>query len=180
MLTAHLLGLVVITNLVVPLGLIALRTAVPGRGGPPVLGSCAAALTLVATVWTWHVPAILGAALSSGVLAACLHATVLLAALLFWRAVFADVDGHPWRALAAVLSAMKAFGLLGVLLVLAPRPVYGPTVLAGAGAEGLRDQNMAGLLFMAASAAGFLSAAVAIVARLLARLDAKPAWTGGT
>jgi len=179
MLTAHLLALAGITNLVVPMGLLAWRLAGPAGRATPGVGSCWSGVILVGTVWSLHIPAVLGAILSSGSLQPALYAAVLLSSLLFWRAVFADVDMHPWRALAAVMSAMKAFGLLGVLLVLAPRPLYGPPVLSGTGAERLWDQNLAGLLFMATSALGFLVAAVAIAAFLLARLEAKPGWTGG-
>lgn len=179
MLTAHLVVLAVLTNVVTPLGILGWRMAGRARADAPALGSPGAALLLVALVWGWHVPAVLGAAQSSVPLSACLYAAVALSACLFWHAVFADADIRPWRSLAAVLSGMKAFGLLGVLLVLAPRPLYGPPVVAEAGAAGQWDQNMGGLLFMAISALGFLVAAVVIVTRVMARVEARPGWTGG-
>ena len=180
MLTAHLVVLAVLTNIVAPLGILAWRAAGLWRACAPVLGSFGAGLLLVGAVWGWHIPAVLSPALSSASISATLYATVMLCALLFWHAVLADADLRPWRSLAAVLSGMKAFGLLGVLLVLAPRPIYGPPVaVAGGGASEQWDQNLGGLLFMAISALGFLVAAVAIVARVMARIQARPGWTGG-
>lgn len=178
MLTAHLVVLAVLTNVAAPAAILAWRAAGRMPGRQPLLGPAGAALLLVAVVWGWHVPAALDAARSSPMLAALLYASVAACALLFWHAVLVEAGDRPWRALAAVLSGMKAFGLLGVLLVLAPRSLYGPPGAATGAAEHL-DQSLGGLLFMAISALGFLIAAVAIVARVMARLQARPGWTGG-
>ena len=185
MLTGHMLAVVLTTNVVVPAVLLVWRNGV--RPAPAMLGPSGlpgrwvgfAASTLVALVWTLHLPIVIETAYANPAGIAVAMATLIFASLAFWSGVIAGEASRPWQTLAALLLATKAFGLLGVLLVFSPRPLYAPPVLADAPAEALADQHAAGLAFMSIATLGFITAAVTVAARVLSRAEERPGWQGG-
>jgi len=112
-----------------------------------------------AVLWAWHAPGAYAAALSSDIVFWMMQLTLLASAVWFWRAVRATSGPG---AVAGLLAAMMAMGLLGALLTFAGQPVYAPhfaTTLAW-GLSPLEDQQAAGLIMWAPASAVYLLAAL--------------------
>lgn len=110
-----------------------------------------ATLAHVATMWLWHMPGAIAASLASETVHRGMLASVLIAGLWFWSAVLRRLrarDGGAAGACVALVTAMMFMGFLGALLTFSPRllyPAYSDRALL-AGADALRDQQLAGLL----------------------------------
>jgi len=143
------------------------------RGGPLALATAAQA----AVFWGWHAPPAYGWALSGDAAYWLMQLSLLGTAVWFWAAVRrASAPG----AVAALLLAMVAMGLLGALLTFTGQPVYAPHFLTTApwGLTPLEDQQAAGLIMWAPAAAVYLAAALWVLGRWLgpdARAGARPA-----
>ena len=128
--------------------------------GPLALATAAQA----AVFWAWHVPAAYGWALSNDAAYWLMQFSLLGTAVWFWAAVRrASAPG----AVAALLLAMVAMGLLGALLTFTGQPVYAPHFLTTAawGLTPLEDQQAAGLIMWAPAAAVYLAAALWVLGR---------------
>lgn len=126
--------------------------------------------------WAWHAPAAYGAALSNDGVYWLMQFSLLGSSVWFWAA--ARGASAP-AAVAALLLAMVAMGLLGALLTFTGQPVYAPHLLTTApwGLSPLEDQQAAGLIMWAPAAAVYLAAALLVLGRWLgpdARPDADP------
>lgn len=141
--------------------------------GPLALATAAQA----AVFWGWHAPTAYGWALSSDTAYWLMQVSLLGTAVWFWAAVRrAPAPG----AVAALLLAMVAMGLLGALLTFTGQPVYAPHFLTTApwGLTPLEDQQAAGLIMWAPAAAVYLAAALWVLGRWIgpdARAGARPA-----
>lgn len=121
------------------------------------------ALTLMhaAVVWTWHAPAPYRHALSSDLIYWVMQSSLLLSAWWLWRRIL-------WRehvggaALLALLGTVMQMGLLGALLVFAPRAVFTPHFgqTLPYGITALQDQQLAGLLMWMPATLPYLAAAL--------------------
>ncbi len=162
---------------VVALGL---ALAVPRHFAPALArgpGYATAAQLLL--LWFWHAPPVLDAVLASPLLHLLMQVSLYLVALWFWRAIFAMADTARWRAVGLLLVTGKLFCVLGALLVFAGRALFALPA-AGHGHHGgavdlLADQQMAGLLMLAACPVSYLVAGVIIAARWLAALERQAA-----
>ncbi|PRH89067.1 hypothetical protein C5L14_00260 [Labrys okinawensis] len=101
-------------------------------------------------IWAWHIPVLFEAALERGVLHYAQHASFLGTALLFWWGLMprAGTRHSYGSAVLHLFVTSLHTGLLGVLLLLSPRPWYMENA-AGAGLWGLtpiEDQQLAGLV----------------------------------
>jgi putative membrane protein len=109
-------------------------------------------------LFAWHLP--LGSALAMhnawGMTA--MLATLFLAAVRFWQAVIAHLRRDWWRAVLALLVTGKLFCMLGVLLVFAPRSL-------GHDGVALADQQLAGLVMLAACPPTYVGAALIVCCR---------------
>ena len=100
-----------------------------------------------AAIWFWHIPPLFDAALGNEALHWVQHLTFVLSALYFWWALLG-----PRRRPAAAVVCLFVTGLhtaaLGVLLTLAPRPLYAmqAKLAAAYGADPMADQQLAGLI----------------------------------
>lgn len=165
-LTRHMLLHLALMNVVAPwlAGSLDRRAAVEGE-------LVAATLLQTALLWAWHAPPVLIATLSSPVLHLLMLASLTLAAIAFWSAVFATRAGRRWQSIVALLITGKLVCLLGALLVFAPRPIFNcersPMCGAGAVDSPLADQHLAGLLMIAACPLTYVTAGVVIAARWL-------------
>ncbi|HYD28065.1 cytochrome c oxidase assembly protein [Brevundimonas sp.] len=138
------------------------------RTGPLALATFAQA----AVFWAWHAPAAYGWALSNGAAYWSMQLSLLGTAVWFWAGVRrASAPG----AVAALLLAMVAMGLLGALLTFTGQPVYAPHYLTTAawGLSPLEDQQAAGLIMWAPAAAVYLAAALLVLGRWIGP-DARP------
>lgn len=131
-----------------------------GRVGPLALATAAQA----AVFWSWHAPAAYGWALSNDAAYWMMQFSLLGTAVWFWAAV--RRAAAP-AAVAALLIAMVAMGLLGALLTFTGQPVYAPHFLTTAawGLTSLEDQQAAGLIMWAPAAAVYLAAALLMLGR---------------
>ena len=141
-------------------------------------GSLALATAVQAGVfWGWHAPAAYGWALSHDGAYWLMQLSLLGSATGFWAAVR---RAPAPAAVAALLLAMVAMGLLGALLTFTDQSVYAPHLLTTAawGLTPLEDQQAAGLIMWAPAAAVYLTAALLVLGRWIgpdARASARPA-----
>ncbi len=143
------------------------------RAGPLALATAAQA----GVFWAWHAPAAYGWALSNDGAYWLMQLSLLATAAWFWTAVR---RASAPAAVAALLLAMVAMGLLGALLTFTGEPVYAPHFLTTAvwGLSPLEDQQAAGLIMWAPAAAIYLAAALLVLGRWIgpdARPGARPA-----
>lgn len=127
------------------------------------------------TVWTalhvvifcgWHAPPAYAYALSSAAGYWLMQVSLLVSGIGFWASVR---QAPAPAAVAALLVAMVAMGLLGALLTFAAAPLY-PPHLATTSAWGftpIEDQQLGGLIMWAPAALIYLAVALAIGWRLL-------------
>jgi putative membrane protein len=102
-----------------------------------------------------------------------LHLLLFIAALAFWVCIV-EATAHRWQAMLALLVTGKFACLLGVLLTFAPRPLFEAASMHHAHSAGgamLADQQLAGLLMIAACPLSYVLTAVVLAARTVAGLD---------
>jgi putative membrane protein len=121
-------------------------------------------------LWAWHAPRAFDAALASGWLHALEHASFFGTALLFWRALGnAGAARRVGPALGAAFFTLVHSGLLGALISLAPRLLYGwygATELWALSA--LEDQQLAGLLMWVPMGGVYFATCLYLASRLFA------------
>lgn len=128
----------------------------------------AATLLHAVVMWAWHSPLLTAAALESDALHWLMHISFLLAGLWFWSAIAArrkESTTGAGGALLALVTIMMQMGLIGALLVFAPRPLYAIYVdrVAALGLDALTDQQLAGLIMWVPTCVPYLVAAWVIV-----------------
>ncbi len=118
--------------------------------------------------WLWHAPGPYAEALSSDLFYWVMQATLLGTAMGFWASL--RRSAAP-TAIAALLVTTVQMGLLGALITFASGPVYAPHLATTApwGLSALEDQQLAGLIMWAPSAALYLASALLLTHRWLAR-----------
>jgi putative membrane protein len=153
----------------------------PGASMPaafPVLASLAELIT----VWAWHAPAM--HALAEGSLAWTIaeQASFLAAGILLWSTSFAAPDQrtHALTGAAALLLTSIHMTLLGALLSLSPRPLYGgeDATCFGTVLDAGQDQQMGGVIMLAVGALVYLAGGLFLVGRLLAPTPTDPLSSG--
>lgn len=135
-------------------------------------------LVELAAVWAWHVPA--ARALAGGNLAgaALEQATFLLAGLLLWSAALATRAGAVASRLAGVAALLLTsmhMTLLGALIALAPRLLYGTEGLMCGGLyiPPLADQQLGGAVMLFAGAGAYLAGGLGLLATVLRPAEAR-------
>ena len=139
---ARVLHHVVLVACVAPL--LALAFPLPRLGSPPLAALVVAHALLL---WLWHAPGPYAWGLASVPAYWLMQASLLGSAWLLWRAILAPTT-DVGAALVALVVTVAQMGLLGALIVFAPRPLY-PVHFVSAEAWGLRplaDQQLGGLL----------------------------------
>jgi putative membrane protein len=144
------------------------------RAGWGALSGVAVATALQqAALWAWHTPAGVAAALESDAVHVAMHATLLAAALLFWSAILRPRSGSLWAPIAGLLATLKASGVVCIMLMLQPGPLY-PAYGDRAAAWGLApgaDEQLGWGLMMALGTLSYLAAGVALFGLALGRLE---------
>lgn len=150
----------------------------PGRSMPAGLPLLASLAELI-TVWGWHAPAMRAAAEASLAVTAAEQATFLIVGVLLWSTSFAAQGErtHAASGAAALLLTSIHMTLLGALLALSPRPLYGAGEVTcfGVVLDAGQDQQMGGVIMLLAGAVVYLAGGLALIARLL-----DPPATGST
>lgn len=124
-----------------------------------------AVIAQIAALGIWHAPAVFEAARSSAVLLTAMHLSLLAVALFFWICIFSVRGQGRWKPIVSLVVTGKLFCLLGALLIFAPQPLYAFSGVTAA------DQELAGLLMIAACPLSYVAAAVGIGARWLSEFE---------
>jgi putative membrane protein len=147
------------------------------RSGWRVLARPGPAMLLQAAVmWGWHLPVAMELALRNEPVHYLMHASFLVAGLLFWTALLRSLREPTHGAgagVVAIVGTMIHMGLLSALLTFATTPLY-PYYLDRAPALGLtalEDQQLAGLIMWVPSALPYLVGGLVLAAVWLRRAE---------
>ena len=155
---AHMLRHLLLVAVAAPLLALAMAHRRPGWGQsiarvcPPLAAS---ALEFV-VVWGWHAPALHHATRASFVPLLLEQSLFLGSGLLLWATALA----RPQAGIVALLLTAGHMTLLGVLLALSPRPLFGAAPIG-------HDQELGGVLMLAVGGAAYLAGGLMLLARLL-------------
>ena len=142
----------------------------PGPSMPAALPVLASLLELIA-VWGWHAPVMRAAAETSIAATVAEQATFLTVGVLLWSTSFAAPGQrtHAASGAAALLLTSIHMTLLGALLALSPRPLYGAGEVTcfGVVLDAGLDQQMGGVIMLLAGAVVYLAGGLSLVSRLL-------------
>lgn len=142
----------------------------PGRSMPAALPVITSLLELVA-VWGWHAPAMRAAAEAGIAATVAEQATFLLVGILLWSTSFAAPAerAHAAAGAAALLLTSIHMTLLGALLALSPRPLYGTGEVTcfGVVLEAGQDQQLGGVIMLLAGAVVYLAGGLTLISRVL-------------
>jgi cytochrome c2 len=122
-------------------------------------------------LWTWHLPRLYQATLTSDLVHSLQHISFLFSALLFWWTIFAARSGEFRRGLAVFLlfATVLQTGALGALLTFSGTlwyPAYAATT-AQWGLTALEDQQLGGLIMWIPGSLAYIIAALWISAAWL-------------
>ncbi|WP_315760508.1 cytochrome c oxidase assembly protein [Sphingomonas sp. Y38-1Y] len=170
--TGHMAGHMLAVAVAAPLiaaGLSGTR-ADPARRWPRVVTPMAAMLAELVIVWSWHLPAAREAVMATRAAMLTEQAMYLGAGLALWSAAFAA----PNRAsgIGALLLTSMHMTLLGALIGLAPRPLYGEMAMMDHGLDPLADQQLGGVVMLTIGAASYLLGGLALLAKVLSGREA--------
>lgn len=132
-----------------------------------------ASMVELAAVWGWHLPAARELAESSWIVTALEQITFLSAGLLLWLSCLGGAaDGREGRRLAGtfgLLFTSMHMTLLGALLALSPRPLYGNTEVScfGVPLSAAVDQQAGGVVMLLVGAVVYLAGGVTLLATTL-------------
>lgn len=129
-------------------------------------------LVELASVWVWHLPILRTAAGHSGAAMVAEQASFLIAGLLLWSSVL-RVPHRPAGIGALLLTSMH-MTLLGALIGLAPRPLYGHHG-APFGLDSLADQQLGGVVMLVIGGASYMIGGLVLLAGLLKTKEDAPA-----
>lgn len=120
------------------------------------------------TVWFWHLPALRMVADASLALSLIEQTSFLAAGVLLWRVCFRPKDGRLAGAAGLLFTSMH-MTLLGVLLALAPRPLYGEGDVScfGISLSAAADQQIGGVVMLMFGACAYLVGGIVLLAGLL-------------
>lgn len=127
-------------------------------------------------VWGWHAPALHHASRTLPWALAAEQISFALVSLLVWLIALASTT--ETRRSAALAGAMALFftsmhmTLLGALLGLAPRPVYGEHLHQAGGLPALVDQQLGGVIMLGIGGVIYLAGGLVLMARVLQRRTA--------
>ncbi|WP_181706693.1 cytochrome c oxidase assembly protein [Chthonobacter rhizosphaerae] len=173
---AH-MGVVAVAAPLIAVGL-AGGPADPSARWPAVFAPVPISLAELVVVWGWHAPAARAFADGSAAALVLEQASFLLVGLALWFSCVGHRAGEgPKRAAAGAFGLLLTsvhMTLLGALLALTPRPLYGEGVVTclGLTLEAVDDQTIGGVVMLLVGAAVYLAGGVGLMRRLLA--DGEP------
>jgi putative membrane protein len=154
----------------------------PAMRWPRLVAPVPMSLVELAVVWGWHLPAARALAAGGGWGLALEQASFIAAGMLLWGACLGSRDAAASARRAAGVVAMLLttmhMTLLGVLVALAPRPLFadaGFTCL-GVTLEPLADQQLGGVVMLLIGAGGYLAGGLVLLGGLLRPADRRLAW----
>lgn len=165
--TAHMaahMAAVAVAAPLMALGLAGTR-ADPASRWPLAVAPLPMSLIELLVVWGWHWPAARAFAAGSAAGLALEQAMFLAAGLLLWSACLGTRDAG----IIALLLTTMHMTLLGTLITLAPRTLFGTTgfTCLGITLSPIADQQLGGVIMLLAGAGSYLSGGLALLFRLL-------------
>lgn len=173
---AHMLahmGVVAVAAPLIAIGL-ADRWADRGAGLAVVALPVGASLLELVIVWAWHAPLLRALAETSLLATAAEQASFLLAGLFLWASCLGAAKSGRMAVRAAgsfgLLLTSIHMTLLGALLALSPRPLYGAGSVTcfGLVLDAGQDQAFGGVLMLLVGGIVYLAGGLALLAQLLA------------
>lgn len=153
------------------------------RRWPGVVGPVQMSVVELFVVWGWHLPAARAFASSSIMGLAFEQAMFLAAGLLLWSACLGTRDtGSAARRMAgvgALLLTTMHMTLLGTLITLAPRPLFGTTgfLCFGTRISPLADQQLGGVVMLLVGAGSYLLGGLFLLSRAVYDNPKAPPWS---
>jgi putative membrane protein len=126
-----------------------------------------ASLLEFAAVLGWHAPALHAFARASTVGVILEQASFLAVGFVLWLACIGERDGGRAAGVFGLLFTSMHMTLLGALLALAPRALYGHAHHVSGSLSAVDDQNLGGVVMLAAGGAVYLIGGLILMARLL-------------
>lgn len=180
--TAHMMAHMGVVAIAAPLIAIGLTHVVWAKLG----GHSLAALPVVASllelliVWGWHAPAARALVERSVLASVAEQASFLVGGLLLWIVCIgsAEAKGALAGAFGLLLTTVH-MTLLGALLALSPRPLYGlgDVTCFGTMLTAAQDQELGGVVMLLIGAAVYLVGGVTLLGRVLLTSSGKAAAT---
>lgn len=141
------------------------------------LSPLVAGVVHAAAVWIWHAPALFEQALVDETIHTLQHTSFLVAALVFWGAVFRNRTRRRdiGSTVLMLLGTLVHTGMLGALMTFSPRlwyPLYAERAFA-TGLTALEDQSLAGLIMWVPGGLMYIATALALCADSMAKLGAR-------
>lgn len=151
----------------------------PAMRWPRLVAPLPMSLVELVLVWGWHLPAARHFA-ASGPLALALEQAMFFAAgLLLWSACLGSRDSPSSARRAAGIGALLLttmhMTLLGVLITLAPRPLYPGHIHYHFGLEALPDQQLGGVVMLVIGAGSYLIGGLVLLGAMLRDREAQAA-----
>lgn len=133
-------------------------------GITPILAS----LVELAVVWFWHLPKLRAIAEANLVLSLVEQVSFLVAGVLLWHACFRPNEGRLSGVIGLLFTSMH-MTLLGVLLALAPRPLYGggEVTCFGISLPATADQQIGGVVMLLVGSLAYLVGGILLLAGVL-------------
>lgn len=138
----------------------------PARRWPRAAGPMVAMVVELAVVWGWHLPAPRALADGGGGWFVVEQASFLMAGLWLWSAVLGVGRERRAAGVGALLLTSMHMTLLGALVGLAPRTLYGHS-------HGLQDQQLGGVVMLMIGAGSYLLGGLAMLGTLLTTREAR-------
>ncbi|MDO9418504.1 cytochrome c oxidase assembly protein [Pararhizobium sp.] len=134
-----------------------------------------ASLAELLIVWVWHAPSMRLWAETSTPAAIIEQATFLFGGVGLWLACLDRAHGRRLTGVLALLLTSMHMTLLGVLLTMAPRPLYGAEAVTcfGMVLGPEQDQQAGGVIMLALGAAAYLTGGIALLAGALRQVPSE-------
>lgn len=171
---AHMLAHMGVVAIAAPL--IGIGLAAQAKLRIPALPVIASLIELI-IVWGWHAPYLRALAENSLAVTALEQASILMAGLLLWTSCLGAGESREGRAagIAGLLLTSIHMTLLGTLLALSPRPLFGAGQVTcfGLVLDAQRDQEIGGVIMLLVGGAVYLAGGLVLLAKLLGGTPAR-------
>ncbi|TCR00554.1 cytochrome c oxidase assembly protein [Neorhizobium sp. JUb45] len=167
---AH-MGVVAGAAPLIAIGLSGARFDLPARW--PWFSPILASIIELVAVWAWHIPVLRVLSENSGLVAGLEQIIFLLAGLILWLSCLGGLEaGRDARRLAGAVGLLFTsmhMTLLGALLALSPRALYGSAEVTcfGIPLSPVVDQQAGGVIMLLVGAAVYLAGGVSLLAKTL-------------
>lgn len=138
----------------------------PARRWPRAASPMVAMVVELAVIWGWHLPTPRALADGGGGWFVVEQASFLMAGLWLWSAVLGAGRERRAAGVGALLLTSMHMTLLGALVGLAPRLLYGHS-------HGLQDQQLGGVVMLMIGAGSYLLGGLAMLGTLLTTREAR-------